>query len=87
LAGSRILKGVTAAAVKAVIALQLAHEMKRKKITKQRVAKLMKASRAQVDRLLDSKNGPHRRPRTTFTSSREKVLFFPCPSIDHRLAS
>jgi hypothetical protein len=48
---------VTAAAVKAVIARQLAREMKRKKITKQRMAELMKTSRAQVDRLLDPDNG------------------------------
>ncbi len=44
---------VTAAAVKAVIARQLAAEMKKKKITKKRMAELMKTSRAQVDRLLD----------------------------------
>ena len=50
-------KGVTAAAVKAVIALQLAREMKKKNITKQRMARLMKTSRAQVDRLLDPTNG------------------------------
>jgi antitoxin HicB len=48
---------VTSAAVKAVIALQLASEMKKKKITKQRMATLMKTSRAQVDRLLDPNNG------------------------------
>jgi antitoxin HicB len=47
---------VTAAAIKAVIARQLASEMK-KKITKQRMALLMKTSRAQVDRLLDPDNG------------------------------
>ena len=46
---------VTAAAIKAVIARQLASEMK-KKITKQRMALLMKTSRAQVDRLLDPDN-------------------------------
>ena len=44
---------VTAAAAKAVIARQLAGEMKKRKITKQRMAELMKTSRAQVDRLLD----------------------------------
>jgi antitoxin HicB len=43
---------VTAAAIKAVIAHQLAREMKKKKITKQHMAQLMKTSRAQVDRLL-----------------------------------
>jgi hypothetical protein len=40
-----------------VIARQLASEMKKKKITKQRMALLMKTSRAQVDRLLDPDNG------------------------------
>ena len=48
---------VTAAAIKAVIARQLASEMKKKKITKQRMAELMKTSRAQVHRLLDPDNG------------------------------
>jgi antitoxin HicB len=48
---------VTAAAIKAVIARQLAAEMKKKKITKQRMAELMKTSRAQIDRLLDPDNG------------------------------
>jgi predicted transcriptional regulator len=47
----------TAAAVKATIAAQIAAEMKKKKITKQRMAVLMKTSRAQVDRLLDPDNG------------------------------
>lgn len=48
---------VTAAAIKAVIAHQLAEEMKKKKITKKRMAELMRTSRAQIDRLLDPKNG------------------------------
>ena len=48
---------VTAAAIKSVIARQLANEMKKRKITKQRMALLMKTSRAQVDRLLDPDNG------------------------------
>jgi antitoxin HicB len=48
---------VTAAATKAVIARQLASEMKKKKITKKRMAELMKTSRAQLDRLLDPDNG------------------------------
>jgi antitoxin HicB len=47
----------TAAAIKAVIARQLASEMKKRRITKQRMALLMKTSRAQVDRLLDPDNG------------------------------
>ena len=48
---------VTSAAIKAVIAHQLAREMKKRHITKKRMAELMKTSRAQVDRLLDPKNG------------------------------
>jgi len=48
---------VSAAAIKAVIARQLSDEMKEKKITKRRMAELMKTSRAQVDRLLDPDNG------------------------------
>src|ERR1700682_155806 len=48
---------VTATAIKAVIARQLASEMKKKKITKQRMGELMKTSRTQVDRLLDPDNG------------------------------
>lgn len=47
----------TAAAIKAVIARQLASEMKKKTITNQRIALLMKTSCAQVDRLLDPDNG------------------------------
>lgn len=48
---------VTTAAIKAVIAHQLAAEMKKKKITKKQMAELMRTSRAQVDRLLDPDNG------------------------------
>ena len=48
---------VTAAAIKAVIAHQLASEMKKKRITKQRMAELMHTSRAQLDRILDPENG------------------------------
>ncbi len=48
---------VTAAAIKSVIARQLATEMKKRRITKKRMAELMKTSRAQVDRLLDPDNG------------------------------
>jgi predicted transcriptional regulator len=48
---------VTAAAVKSVIAAQIAREMKKRRITKARMAKLMETSRAQVDRLLDPDNG------------------------------
>ena len=48
---------VTAAAIKEVIAEQVAAEMKRKGITKTRMAEIMRTSRAQVDRVLDPKNG------------------------------
>jgi antitoxin HicB len=47
---------VTATAIKAVIAYQLAEEMKAKNITKKRMAEMMSTSRAQLDRLLDPKN-------------------------------
>ena len=53
----RIRGEVTAAAIKSVISRQLAAEMKKKRITKKRMAELMKTSRAQVDRLLDPDNG------------------------------
>jgi len=48
---------VAAAAIKAVFSRQLASEMKKKRITKKRMAEMMKTSRAQVDRLLDPDNG------------------------------
>jgi antitoxin HicB len=48
---------VTAAAVKSVLARQIAEEMKKRRITKTRMATLMETSRAQVDRLLDPENG------------------------------
>jgi antitoxin HicB len=48
---------VTLAAIKAVIARQLAEEMKKRKLTKKRMAELMKTSRAQLDRLLDPEHG------------------------------
>jgi antitoxin HicB len=57
LAEEGIREEVTAAAIKAVIARQLANEMKKRKITKKRMAELMRTSRAQVDRLLDPDNG------------------------------
>lgn len=50
-------EGVTVSAIKSVIAMQLAAEMKKKKLTKKRMAELMKTSRAQLDRLLDPDNG------------------------------
>ncbi len=42
-----------AQAVKEVVAWQLAEAMKKKKISKARMAMLLKTSRTQVDRLLD----------------------------------
>jgi antitoxin HicB len=47
---------VTAAAVKAVLSHQLAAEMKKRRISKARMAALMHTSRTQVDRLLDPEN-------------------------------
>ena len=47
---------VTTAAVKAVIALQIAEAMKSKGITKVSMAEQMHTSRAQLDRLLDPGN-------------------------------
>lgn len=45
-----------AQAVKEVVAWQLADAMKKKNISKNRMATLLKTSRTQVDRLLDPKN-------------------------------
>jgi antitoxin HicB len=45
-----------AQAVKEVVACQLAEEMRKKKISKARMAALLKTSRSQVDRLLDPMN-------------------------------
>jgi phosphosulfolactate phosphohydrolase-like enzyme len=42
-------------AIKEVVAWQLAKAMKKKKISKNRMAALLKTSRTQVDRLLDAK--------------------------------
>jgi antitoxin HicB len=47
---------VTTAAVKAVIALQIAEAMKTRGITKVAMAEQMHTSRAQLDRLLDPDN-------------------------------
>lgn len=47
----------TTAAIKRVIARQLAEEMKHKSITKARLADLMHTSRAQVNRILDPDKG------------------------------
>ena len=47
----------TAAAVKSVIADQIAAAMRQRGLTKTRMAELMHTSRAQLDRLLDPKAG------------------------------
>ena len=52
-----ILEEATTAATKSVLAWQLAQEMKKKKITKLKMAAAMKTSRAQLDRVLDPKSG------------------------------
>ncbi len=43
-------------AIKEVVAWQLAQAMKKKKISKSRMATLLKTSRTQVDRILDPRN-------------------------------
>jgi antitoxin HicB len=43
-------------AIKEVVAWQLAEAMKKQKISKNKMATLLKTSRTQVDRLLDPKN-------------------------------
>jgi antitoxin HicB len=43
-------------AVKEVVAWQLAQAMKKRKISKNKLATLLKTSRSQVDRILDPKN-------------------------------
>jgi antitoxin HicB len=45
-----------AQAVKEVVAWQLAEAMKKKKISKSKMAALLKTSRTQVDRILNPKN-------------------------------
>jgi predicted XRE-type DNA-binding protein len=51
-----IFEEAQAQAVKEVVAWQLAEAMKRKKISKNRMATLLKTSRSQVDRLLNAKD-------------------------------
>ena len=51
-----IFEEAQAQAVKEVVAWQLAEAMKKKKISKNKLATLLKTSRAQVDRILDPKN-------------------------------
>lgn len=51
-----IFEEAQAQAIKEVVAWQLAEAMKEKKISKSKMAKLLKTSRTQVDRLLNPKN-------------------------------
>jgi antitoxin HicB len=51
-----IFEEAQAQAVKEVVAWQLAEAMKKKKISKKKLATLLKTSRTQVDRILDPKN-------------------------------
>lgn len=51
-----IFEEAQAQAIKEVVAWQLAQAMRKKKISKARMATLLRTSRTQVDRLLDPKN-------------------------------
>jgi antitoxin HicB len=51
-----IFEAAQAQAIKEVVAWQLAKAMKKKKISKNRMATLLKTSRTQVDRLLSSED-------------------------------
>jgi antitoxin HicB len=51
-----IFEETQAQAIKEVVAWQLAEAMKRKKISKSRMAAMLRTSRSQVDRLLDSRD-------------------------------
>jgi hypothetical protein len=51
-----IFEETQAEAIKEVVAWQLAEAMKKQKISKNKMAMLLKTSRTQVDRLLDPKN-------------------------------
>jgi antitoxin HicB len=51
-----IFEAAQAQAVKEVVAWQLAEAMKKQKISKNKMAMLLKTSRTQVDRLLDGKD-------------------------------
>jgi antitoxin HicB len=51
-----IFEEAQAQAIKEVVAWQLAEAMKKKKISKYKMAALLKTSRSQVDRLLDPRN-------------------------------
>jgi hypothetical protein len=57
LAEQGVLEAFQAQAIKEVVAWQLAQAMKKKRISKKRLAELMKTSRSQVDRVLDPTAG------------------------------
>jgi hypothetical protein len=57
LAEEGVLEAFQAQAIKEVIAWQLAQAMKKKRISKKRLAELMKTSRTQVDRVLNPNDG------------------------------
>lgn len=52
-----IYEEVSAAAIKRVLARQIEHAMKEKRLSKTEVARRMHTSRAALDRLLDGQNG------------------------------
>ena len=52
-----VLEKFRAVAVKEVVAWQIQQAMEKKKLSKNKMAKLMDTSRAQLDRLLDPKQG------------------------------
>ena len=56
LADENLLEEVTARAIKRVIAWQIEQAMKESNLTKAAMAKMMKTSRSQLDRLLDPTN-------------------------------
>ncbi len=55
LKGEKIFDEAQAQAIKEVVSWQLAKAMKKRKISKARMAALLKTSRSQVDRILDPK--------------------------------
>jgi antitoxin HicB len=57
LAEEGMLEELRAVAIKEVIAWQIGQAMKKKKLSKNKMAALMETSRAQLDRLLDPKGG------------------------------
>ena len=56
LKGEGVFEEAQTQAVKEIVAWQLADAMKKNKISKNKMAALLKTSRSQVDRLLDAKN-------------------------------